>query len=107
MLFFIFSLLGFKISFYLFFHNRRFLALPISIHSSLVSLENYFGVKLETTFYKWSFSVETLLDSTPIEEVNEAFSFDCKSCNELYFFIPLVPFPNKVEDKSAGVFFLE
>ena len=48
----IFSLLSFKIKFSLFFQNRRFFALPISINSSLVSFENYYGVNLETTLDK-------------------------------------------------------
>ena len=48
----IFSLLSFKINFYLFLQNRRFFALPISIDSSLVSFDNYSGVNLETTLDK-------------------------------------------------------
>ena len=81
----IFSLLLFKIDFSLFFQNRRLFELPISIHPSLVIFDNYSGVNLETTLEKGSFSVETWLDSTPIEEGDEGFYFDCNSGKDLNF----------------------
>ena len=51
-LFFHFSLISFRISFYLFFHKRCFFALPISVHSSLIIFDNCSRVNLETTFRK-------------------------------------------------------
>ena len=87
-LFSFFLLLSFKIDFSLFFHNICFFVLLISIHSSLVISENSSRVNLETALNKLSFSVETCLDSTPIEEGDEGFSFYCNSVNELKFSFP-------------------
>ena len=51
----------------------------------MVYLDNSYGVGLERTLDKWSFSFETRLDSTPIEEGDLALSFDFYSSNELFF----------------------
>ena len=80
-----FSLSSFKIAFPLILQNCRLFGLPKSIHFSWVSFDNSYGVNLETTLDKWSFSVETWLDSSPIEEGDEAFSFDFNSVNEPHF----------------------
>ena len=42
-----------------------------------------------------------------MEEVDEAFSFDCNYGNELIVFVLMVTFVNRVEDGSVGGFFLE
>ena len=73
----------------------------------MVSLYNSSGAGLETALYKWSFSVETRLDSTPVEEGDEAFYFDCNFGNELIFFILLVSVIKKFEDESVGGLFIE
>ena len=78
-------MLRFKIAFSLFLQNRLLFALPISIHSSLVIFDNYSGVNLEKTLEKWSFSVETWLDSTPIEEGDEGIYFYFNYGKELDF----------------------
>ena len=89
----IFSLLSFKIKFSLFLQNRCFVDFSISISCSLVTYDNYSGDNLETTLGKWSFSVETWIDSNPIEERDEVFSFDYNYGKELNFsscwFLPL------------------
>ena len=102
--FYHYSLLSLKIDFSLFLLNHCFFDLPISINFYLVSFDNSSGVNLETILYKWSFSVENWLDSTPIEEGYEDFYYYYNSGNVLIIFIPLVPFLNKVENKSVWSF---
>ena len=71
----------------------------------MVGLEHSSVVGLETTLDKWSFSVETQLVSTRIEEGDEYISFYCNSFNEFISFVLMVSVINKVENESVGVFF--